>query len=178
MKKIDPNEIFEYLTHCPEGTKIYLGADSERFRIKGEWFCDVISVCVVHIGGNSGCKIFGQVDRQRDYDRNKARPVMRMMAEVYALADLFTTLKDVIEASGFDFELHIDINPDETAGSSCAIDQAIGYIRGTCNVTPLAKPSAFAASYASDRYKEVQSFKTIKGFEKLSYKRKKAVARK
>jgi predicted RNase H-related nuclease YkuK (DUF458 family) len=33
------------------------------------------------------------------------------------------------------------------------IQEAIGYIRGTCNVIPLVKPEAFAASYAADRLK-------------------------
>jgi predicted RNase H-related nuclease YkuK (DUF458 family) len=35
--------------------------------------------------------------------------------------------------------------------SSCVVQQAIGYIRGTCNVIPMVKPQAFAASYAADR---------------------------
>ena len=51
----------------------------------------------------------------------------------------------------------LDINPDEIHGSSCVVQQAIGYIRGTCNVVPLVKPQAFAASYCADRYKEVMS---------------------
>jgi predicted RNase H-related nuclease YkuK (DUF458 family) len=35
------------------------------------------------------------------------------------------------------------------------INEAIGYIRGTCNVIPMVKPRAFAASYAADRYKSL-----------------------
>mgnify|MGYP003350749309 CR=1 FL=1 len=54
-------------------------------------------------------------------------------------------------------EVHLDINPDEMYGSSCVVNQAIGYVRGTCNLTPLVKPNAFAASYAADRLKEVLS---------------------
>jgi predicted RNase H-related nuclease YkuK (DUF458 family) len=52
-----------------------------------------------------------------------------------------------------DVEVHLDINPDEEHGSNCVINQAIGYIKGTCNVVPLVKPQAFAASYAADRFK-------------------------
>jgi predicted RNase H-related nuclease YkuK (DUF458 family) len=40
-------------------------------------------------------------------------------------------------------------------GSSCVVQQAVGYIRGMCNVTPMVKPEAFAASYAADRLKEI-----------------------
>jgi predicted RNase H-related nuclease YkuK (DUF458 family) len=52
-------------------------------------------------------------------------------------------------------EVHLDINPDEKYGSSCVVQQAIGYIKGTCNVVPMVKPRAFAASYAADRLKHV-----------------------
>jgi hypothetical protein len=40
-------------------------------------------------------------------------------------------------------------------GSSCVVQQAIGYIRGVCNVIPMVKPQAFAASYAADRLNQV-----------------------
>jgi len=49
----------------------------------------------------------------------------------------------------------LDINPDEQYGSSCVISQAVGYIKGTCNVIPFVKPEAFAASYAADRFKSL-----------------------
>jgi predicted RNase H-related nuclease YkuK (DUF458 family) len=53
------------------------------------------------------------------------------------------------------FEIHLDINPNIIHGSSCVVQQAVGYIRGMCNVVPLIKPNAFAASYAADRMKEI-----------------------
>jgi UDP-glucose 6-dehydrogenase len=55
-----------------------------------------------------------------------------------------------------EIEVHLDINPNELHGSSCVINEAIGYIRGTCNVIPLCKPSAWAASYVADRYKSLK----------------------
>jgi predicted RNase H-related nuclease YkuK (DUF458 family) len=51
----------------------------------------------------------------------------------------------------------LDINPSEMHGSNCVIQEAIGYIRGTCNVIPLVKPEAFAASYAADRLKGLKA---------------------
>jgi predicted RNase H-related nuclease YkuK (DUF458 family) len=50
----------------------------------------------------------------------------------------------------------LDINPDEMHGSSCVVSQAIGYIKGTCNVVPFVKPDAFAASYAADRFRSLR----------------------
>jgi predicted RNase H-related nuclease YkuK (DUF458 family) len=78
---------------------------------------------------------------------------MRLMNEVYKIADLFHKLKDVLE--GRELEVHLDINPDEVHGSSCVVHEAIGYIRGMCNVVPMVKPNAFAATNAADRLKSL-----------------------
>jgi predicted RNase H-related nuclease YkuK (DUF458 family) len=80
---------------------------------------------------------------------------MRLMNEVYKVSELFQRLADVLEDRHV--EVHLDINPNQMYGSSCVVQQAIGYIKGTCNVTPMIKPKAFAASYAADRLKEVLS---------------------
>ena len=74
-----------------------------------------------------------------------------MMNEVYKVSELY--LKLAIVLVDRDIQVHLDINPDEMHGSSCVINEAIGYIKGTCNVVPLVKPEAFAASYAADRFK-------------------------
>ena len=108
-------------------------------------------VIVVHINGNNGCKIFGEVQRERDWDKKRDKPRMRLMNEVYKIAELYLKLNDVLEDR--EVEVHLDINPNEMHGSSCVINEAVGYIRGMCNVIPMVKPKAFAASYAADRYK-------------------------
>ncbi len=77
------------------------------------------------------------------------------MNEVYKVSDLFQKLSDVL--ADRHVEVHLDINPDEKYGSSCVVQQAIGYIKGTCNIIPMVKPNAFAASYAADRLREVIS---------------------
>jgi predicted RNase H-related nuclease YkuK (DUF458 family) len=153
MKKLNLEEVKEYILAQSPETKIYLGADSERFNMNGVWYADYTTAIVVHIDGRHGCKIFGEVTRERDYDQRKDRPSMRLMNEVYKVSELFQSLADVLENRYV--EVHLDINPNEMHGSSCVIQQAVGYIRGTCNVIPMVKPRAFAASYAADRLKEV-----------------------
>ena len=153
MFKLDLEEVKNFINSQSVETKIYLGADSERFQIGKEWFADYILVVVIHIDGRHGCKIFGSVERERDYEVKKNKPRMRLMNEVYKVADLYLKMADVLE--DFDVEVHLDINPSEIHGSSCVINEAIGYIRGMCNVIPLVKPKAFAASYAADRYKSI-----------------------
>jgi len=153
MKKLDLNEIKQFIEAQSPSTKIYIGADSERFRIDGRWYADYTTVVVVHIDGCHGCKIFGEVQRELDYDQKKSKPSMRLMNEVYKVSELFQNLADVLEDRSV--EVHLDINPDELYGSSCVVTQAIGYIKGTCNIVPMVKPKAFAASYAADRYKSL-----------------------
>ena len=122
-------------------------------KLKGVWYADYTLAVVVHIDGEHGCKIFGEVVRERDYDQKKNKPALRLMNEVYKVSELFQNLSDVLEDRYV--EVHLDINPDLRYGSSCVVQQAIGYIKGTCNVNPLVKPNAFAATYAADRLKHV-----------------------
>ena len=149
MPKIDVETVARFVGSLGPATRIYLGADSERYKQNRTWWAEYTVVVVVHINGNNGCKIFGEVTRERDYDQRADRPSMRLMNEVYRVSDMFQRLSSVL--ANRPVEVHLDINPDELHGSSCVVSQAIGYIRGTCNVIPMVKPNAFAASYAADR---------------------------
>ena len=151
MKPIDVDAVKKFIDAQSIDTRIYLGCDSERVKLHNGWWADYTLAVVVHINGNSGCKIFGEVQRDRDYDQRVGRPALRLMNEVYKVSDLYQKLSDVLINRSV--EVHLDINPDERHGSNCVIAQAIGYIKGTCNVTPSVKPYAFAASYAADRFK-------------------------
>ena len=151
-KELDLEKIKKFVDSCGPDTKIYLGCDSERLRVKGIWYADYIIAVVVHIDGKHGCKIFGQVVRERDYEHQTKKPRLRLMNEVYKVADTYLKLAEIIDK---DIEVHLDINPNERYNSSVVINEAIGYIKGMCNVIPLVKPKAFAASYAADRLKSL-----------------------
>lgn len=153
MLKMNLQEVKDFIRAQSPSTKVYIGADSERFKMEGKWHADYTLAVVVHIDGNHGCKIFGEVQRELDYDQKKSKPAMRLMNEVYKVSALFQELAEVLEDRYV--EVHLDINPDMRFGSSCVVQQAIGYIKGTCNVVPMVKPRAFAASYAADRLKHV-----------------------
>jgi uncharacterized protein len=151
MKQLDIEEVKSFIDKQNPETKIYIGGDSERFLIGNVWYADYTMAIVVHINGNNGCKIFGEIQRERDYDQKIDRPRMRLMNEVYKIAEMYNRLHEVLEDRYV--EVHLDINPNEMHGSSCVINEAVGYIRGMCNVVPMVKPNAFAASYAADRLK-------------------------
>lgn len=150
---MDIEEVKQYIQRCSNTSKIYIGADSERFKLGDKWYADYATVVVVHIDGKHGAKIFGEVTREQDYDYKPGRPSLRLMNEVAKVADLYYKLADVI--SNRPVEIHLDINPDERFGSSCVVTQAVGYIMGTCNMKPKVKPHAFAASIAADRFKAI-----------------------
>ena len=151
MKQFNISEVKHYIANTSQETKIYLGADSIRNRIDKVWYADYTVAIVVHIDAKHGCKIFGYCERERDYDQRKDRPNLRLMTEVYKVSELYLELKDVLEDRFV--EVHLDINPSSKHASNQVVQQAIGYIRGTCNLEALIKPKAFAATYAADRLK-------------------------
>lgn len=158
-KPINLDEVKQFISEQTPATKIYIGGDSERMMIDNVWYADYTNVVVVHMNGNRGCRVFGEVVRERDYDQRKDRPSMRLMNEVIKTANLYLSLADALEDR--EVQIHLDINPDIKHGSSCVINEAVGYIRGTCNIIPLVKPDAWAASYCADRLKDIMSHKSV-----------------
>lgn len=148
-------EVREFIRNQSLETRVYIGADSECTRVDGVWYADYCVAVVVHIDGRSGCKVFGKVERERVYDQKKSRPQMRMMTECYKAAEMYLALSDVLVDR--DVEIHLDLNTDESHGSHCALQQAVGYIRGTCSIVPKVKPDAPAASFCADRLKTILS---------------------
>ncbi|NBV27761.1 hypothetical protein EBS02_01910 [bacterium] len=157
--KLDLAKVTSFIESQSPETKIYIGCDSERYRKNDVWYADYTLAIVVHIDGKHGCKIFGEVITERDYDRKVSKPTYRLMNEVYKISELYLKLSDVLIDR--DVEVHLDINPNEEHNSSVVLSQAIGYIKGTCNVIPLVKPDAFAASYCADRLKEIMANRRV-----------------
>jgi predicted RNase H-related nuclease YkuK (DUF458 family) len=153
-RNLDIQEVADFINSCEPETKVYLGCDSERVHVNDVWYADYVIAVVVHINGNNGCRIFGAVERERDFEQKANRPKMRLMNEVYRVADTYLQLSELI---AHDIEVHLDINPNEMYGSSVAVNEAVGYIKGMCNVVPMVKPRAFAASYAADQFKSLGS---------------------
>ena len=153
MQEFNIQEVRDFISAQTPETRVYLGADSERVKVAGVWHADYTLAVVVHIDGCHGCKIFGFVDRELDYDHKKSKPAMRLMTEVYKVSELFQSLSEALE--DFHVEVHLDLNKSDEFGSSCVVQQAIGYIKGTCNMTPMVKPDAPAASFCADRLKRI-----------------------
>jgi predicted RNase H-related nuclease YkuK (DUF458 family) len=143
-------DLVELLYGLDKNTKIYIGTDSVRFREHGRWFAKYASVCVVHMNGKNGCRVFKYRSIDPDYDLKKSRPSMRLMNEVMKSCELYTQLAPFIDE--FDVEIHVDVNTNPIHGSNCVATQAAGYVLGVCGLEAKLKPDAFAASFAGDHY--------------------------
>lgn len=143
-------DLVDLLITVDSNTKIYLGCDSVRFKKDGIWYARFATVCVVHVNGNKGCKVFSHRSVERDYDLKKNRPSMRLMNEVQKVCELYTQLAPFIDE--FNIEIHLDINPNILHGSSCVASQAAGYVLGVTGIEPRLKPNALSASFCADHY--------------------------
>lgn len=149
--QVDVSSVMKFITDQSDSTKIYFGADSERVMVDGTWFVDYLLVIVVHIDAKHGAKIFGQIERERDFDKKLDRPKLRLMTEVFKIAELYMKFDEFLEDRHV--EIHLDLNPLPIYGSSCVTNEAIGFIRGMCGKDPIVKPHSFAASICADRLK-------------------------
>jgi uncharacterized protein len=134
-------------------SKIYIGCDSEVFKRNDKWMINYYSVVVIHIDKHRGCKLFGKKTTEIDYTKDKKKPLYRLMQEVYKASELYLSLSDVIDPR--DVEVHLDLNPSKKHISNQIVEQAIGYIKSTCNVVPMIKPSAWAATSVADRFLKI-----------------------
>lgn len=158
------NEIVSLLASLDTDTKVYLGCDSVRIRKDGQDYGKYATVCIVHINGKNGCRIFSRKDVEPVYDVKKNRPKMRMMSEVMRVcalykqlmphieqfAELEETANGQVEVREFDVEIHLDISEDPQQGSNCAAREAAGYVLGMTGVEPKLKPHGFASSFGAD----------------------------
>lgn len=154
MKRLDLEEVKREIKKSSLTTRIYIGCDSERYTKKGKAWVSYATVVVIHKDGCKGCEIYGETVRERDYDFNASKPILRMMNEVYKVTDLYLALEDAIGDRAV--QIHLDINPDARFGSNVAYQQAVGYVKGVCQIDPIVKPNAFAASSAADRFTSLE----------------------
>ncbi len=159
MSRIDPDEIAAFLKTVDSSTKIYMGVDSQVFsrskkdpvtgKITKAWYADYYMVVAVHKNGNNGCKLFYEKVTEPDYSSDRKKPTYRLMQEAFKVAELCAKIRHVID--DYEFEIHLDLNPNKKYASSSVISQAIGYIKGSCNVIPLVKPDGWCATHCADR---------------------------
>lgn len=145
-------DIVELLITLDSNTRIYIGTDSVRYKDKGgRWVAKYATVCVVHMNGMNGGRIFTVRTTENDYDLKLGRPSMRLMNEVIKSCEAYNQLAPYVDE--FNVEIHADISTDIKNGSNCVAQQAAGYILGVTGISEdhvKLKPAAWAASASAD----------------------------
>jgi uncharacterized protein len=147
------DEVRSFIQSQSLESKVYIGCDSEVFKRNDKWMINYYSVVVIHIDKHRGCKLFGQKTTETDYTKDKKKPLYRLMQEVYKASELYLELADAIGER--EVEVHLDLNPSKKHISNQIVEQAIGYIKSTCNVVPMIKPDAWAATSVADRFLKI-----------------------
>ena len=150
---LNVEEVVSFIKSQSKNSKIYLGSDSERWFQNGRAIVDYLTVIVIHIDGNSGAKVFGEVVRDRDFDQKPNRPKIRLLTEAHNVCELYDKLKDHI--CGYQFDIHLDINKNAKYASNAVANEAIGYVKAYCGIVPKIKPQSWAASICADRLKSL-----------------------
>lgn len=147
-KEFNLLEIKEILKNISSTSKIYIGCDSIVLKkLKKAKYATVI---IIHKECKHGASIFGKIEYELVNDYTQSKPYDRMMTEAQKIIDMYNLIEE--ELIDKEFEIHLDINPNENFGSNVAYNAAKGYIRSLIGVDPIFKPDAFAASYAADKF--------------------------
>lgn len=137
-------EVREFIMNSSKESAVYIGCDSQRHRKNGRWYASYARVIAVHKDCKNGCRLFGDTIVMPDYGNLR----QRLMTEVQMTIELFDAIYEVLGERRV--EIHLDVNPDEDAGSNVVIKEAVGYVRGVTGMDPKVKPEALAATYAAD----------------------------
>lgn len=126
-------------------SSVYIGGDSIRFRKAGVWYARYSVVVILHINSNRGCKVFHTEEVQRDYGNMKQRLLTEVMLTVNVALEMLDSIGDR------NLEIHLDLNNNPKHKSNIAVQEGIGYVRGSVpGVQVRIKPDAFAATHAAD----------------------------
>lgn len=136
------------IINAESGTKIYFACDSRRYKNrKNEWWISFATVVVIHLGGRCGCRVYGLIEKERDYSGSMK---MRLVREAHKATDIALKFEEDLILYDVPFEIHLDINSDKNCKSNIALKEAAGYVLGVLGVEPLFKPNALAASSCAD----------------------------
>jgi predicted RNase H-related nuclease YkuK (DUF458 family) len=150
-------EIKTFLWNAPENSKVYLGADSLIYKkTKAEVWARYSVVLVVHLAQKHGCKVFSFSEKERVFDQNLKKPIMRLNTEVQKVVETWQALEEVIEL--FDPEVHLDINSDPLYASNLVVKQALGYVKGVTGIDAKIKPESMVASHCADHLVKYGTF--------------------
>lgn len=142
-------EIVDLLSKMGPDTKVYFGCDSKVIKKGNQKFAKYATVCIIHMNGKNGCRLFSHKSTEKCFDQKSNKPKMRMITEAMKVCELYLQLIGYIDE--FDVEVHLDINTDPKHASQCAATEAAGYVLGMTGIHPKMKPHSWAAGRGADK---------------------------
>jgi len=128
-------------------SSVYVGCDSV---VLGGTVA-YVTVVILHHDSCNGGRIFKDIKIEPAHGDMKVKNRrLRLMYEVYKVAEIAYKILDVV--GDRHFEIHLDLNPKAEYASNAAVKEACGYIMASFGIQPKLKPEAFAASCASDHF--------------------------
>lgn len=156
--KFSTVDVRNEIVNAEEGTKVYFACDSRRYKNKkGEWWISFATVAVIHLNGRCGCRVYGKVEKERDYTGSMR---MRLVREAHKATEMALLFEEDLILYDVPFEIHLDINSNDKHKSNIALKEAAGYVLGMLGMKPKFKPEAFAASCTADVF-ELKQDKVI-----------------
>lgn len=141
-------EVLDKIRSSSPNSKVYVGCDSSVHKIgKGRYEAKYVTVIILHWGGNSGCKVWYNIQREPIFSKKGEGLKQRLLREADIAIQTAYPLVDHLD--GRTLEVHFDLNPDPKHKSSVAVAEALGYARGM-GLTAKVKPEAFAATHGAD----------------------------
>ncbi len=164
-KRIDLNEVVDFINKQSPETVIYVGGDSSIYKVNDETWILFIVIIGIHIDGCKGVKVFKQAEWIRDYSHSLRQ---RLLAEAGSIATIASQIAEYV--GDRHFQVHLDINSKKEHASNVVIKEAVGYVKGMLaewmydedengnqveRIKVKVKPDAFMGSIGADRYTHV-----------------------
>jgi uncharacterized protein len=127
-------------------SSIFVGSDSIRHKKNDIWYAKYTTVIIIHIDSKHGAKVFSNTVDLLDYGNLK----QRLMTEVQFAIEAATAIIDYVGDRSL--SVHLDINSNPKHKSHIAVNEALGWVRGSLGIEADLKPGAWAATSCADHF--------------------------
>lgn len=164
-KRIDLQEVIDFIKKQSPETVIYVGGDSSVYKIEKETWILFIVIIGIHIDGSKGVKVYKQAEWIQDYSHSLRQ---RLLSEAGSIATIASQIAEYV--GDHQFQVHLDINSKKEHASNVVIKEAVGYVKGMLaewmydtdengnqveRISVKCKPESFMASIGADRWTHV-----------------------
>lgn len=142
-KEFEMKEMLSLIEASSASSSIYVGTDSLRIKKKKKHH-RFVTVVIIHFDSCKGATWF----TKHSTETREMSMKERLLTEVYL--SVATALEIAPAVGDRNFEVHVDVNPNEKHRSHVAHREATAYVVGQ-GFKMVSKPDSFAATISADR---------------------------